>query len=107
MSLLHGKVAAIYWDTEDVDAELTLGQSWSLDSTQDIAETTYMGAAGDWKTFAGGFQDWTASVTCYLDTDGTKIPYVTEALEPNFLGDVAARLELYFQFIAAPAAYKC
>ena len=102
MGLLHGKTAAIYWDSQGTDTAMTLGQNWSLDATQDIAEITVM--ADTYKTFIGGFQDWAATVTCLLDSGGIKIDFATG--DPNGMGDVAARLELYLLWDTTTPYYR-
>lgn len=45
--------------------------SWTVDSTADVAEITDM--ADTWKTYLAGFKDWTATMTCHLDSAGSDI----------------------------------
>jgi len=93
MSILHGKAADIYWDSGGTDTQLTQGQSWGVDITHDVAEKTSMGDT--FKTYLGGFQDWTATVTCLLPATGANIS-LDNANDPNGMADVKAHLELYF-----------
>jgi len=94
MSLVHGKTANILWDAENDSTELQHGQTWTADVSQDVAEITSM--QDTWQTFTGGFLDWTATVDCLLDSAGVDIAYATGS--PNEMGDVAAKLELYFVY---------
>ena len=71
MALVHGKQAKIYWDADDTDTNLLHGQSWSLDATHDVAEITSM--QDSWRTYAGGFRDWTATVECLSPLAGNDI----------------------------------
>lgn len=96
MAILHGKLANVYWDSQGTDTELQHCQSWTLDVTHDIAETTSM--QDTWKTYYTGFQDWTATVTCLKPLGGTDTPVETDGT-PFSLGDsTAARLELYLKY---------
>lgn len=93
MSILHGKTGNVYWDSQGTDTVITQIQSWDLDVTHDIAETTSM--QDTWKTYRTGFQNWTASVICLLPLAGGDLPVEADGT-PQSLGDVtAARLELY------------
>ena len=96
MAIMHGKTADIYWDSQGTDTNLDHGQSWSLDVSHDVAEKTSM--QDTWKTYLGGFRDWTATVTCLLDTTGTDISY--DPGDPNGMCDTEARLELYLVYAA-------
>lgn len=99
MALFHGKQANILWDAEvgasRKDYVVTLGQSWSVDATQDVTEITSM--QDTWQTFVGGFNDWTATVECLLDAAGVKI-LLTQGGSEEGLGDVYAMIELYFLY---------
>lgn len=95
MAVMHGKLAAIYWDSQGTDTNLQFGQLWNIDMSGDVAEITSM--QDTFKTYHKGFIDWTANVTCLLDaTNGVEIPFETG--DPNGMGDVTARLELYLVF---------
>ena len=89
MAVIHGKRANIIWDGAVSDTELQHAQSWSCDISHDIAEITAM--QDTWKTFLTGFQDWTATAECLLDSGGLDI-----GLGGNDgMGDDIVRLELY------------
>ena len=94
MSLMHGKNGRIEWDAAVARTQLMLAQSWNCDVTMDVADTTAMGST--WRTFLGGFLDWTASVTTLLPDDGTDILLVEG--DPNGWADADAYLELYFHY---------
>ena len=85
MAMLHGKGGSITWagTALAIPAEIT---SWTADSTADVAETTSMAAAGDWKTFLAGFKDWTASIDTIWDS--ADIQLLTD------LGGIAYDLQL-------------
>ncbi len=102
MAFLHGKNAKILWDAENNSTTLTHGQSWSAEATQDTAEITEFGSS--WRTFLGGFNDWTATVECLLPQAGAEITY--DVGDPNGLGDVEAKLELYFLWDSGTPAYR-
>jgi len=96
MALIHGKNARIQWDAPagSSDINLSLGQSWSLDITQDVEEITAM--QDTWATFLPGFHDWTATVDCLLDSAGTTVPIGGD----DGMGDDECRLELYCVYAA-------
>ncbi len=48
---------------------VTLMTDWSIDWTIDVAESTSM-ADVSWKTYLGGFPDWTATITGRLNDAG-------------------------------------
>ena len=99
MGLMHGKSANIYWDTDDTDTELQHGQSWTLDLTHDVAPITSM--QDTWKTYQTGFQDWSATVECLLDSGGTDIGLGGD----DGMGDDECSLELLLVY--ATTDYKC
>lgn len=104
MSQFHGKMANVYWDCSATDTELAHGQSWNLELTHDVAETTAM--QDTWETFVGGYTDWTATVECLLDSAGTSVPLATGGVEA--LGEgTPAKLELYFIYDSVTPSYKC
>ena len=49
---------------------ITFITDWSIDMTIDVAESTSMNQGDDYKTYLGGFPDWTATVTSRLDDAG-------------------------------------
>ena len=102
MGMIHGKQAAIYWDTAAAqsDINLTLGQSWSLDVSCDVEPITSM--QDDWETFLPGFTDWTATVECLQETTGPKIPIGGD----DGMGDDEVRLDLYLVFDSGTPTYK-
>ena len=102
MAFLHGKAAKILWDAQNNSTELLHGQSWSAEATQDVAEITSF--QDTWRTFIGGFNDWTATVECLLPKAGAGITYATG--NPNGMGDVEAKLELYFQWDSGTPLYR-
>ena len=87
MAVLHGKGGAINWAGTGVDP--TEIQSWSVDATGDVAETTAM--ADTWKGYLGGFKDWTATIEYNFDN-----AVVPTALLATDLAGAAAVLTLYF-----------
>ncbi len=100
MALLHGKVAKVMWDSQGVDTAVELGQNWTLDATFDVVNITDMGDV--WETFEGGFQDWTATVECLLDSAGIDVDFaVNDNGKAAGMGDTAARLELYLIYAAS------
>ena len=103
MDLMHGKWGRIEWDCDAVRTQLTLAQSWSCDATKDVAEITSMGDT--WKTYLGGYRDWTATVDCLQDTSG---PIITPfgAGDPNGFADVKAYLELYLEYQGAADGHE-
>ena len=101
MGLMHGKYAKIYWDASDTDTNLTLGQSWDLDVTHDVGEITSM--QDTWKTYMTGFQAWTATVVCLLDTAGAKIGF---GGDDGMGDDEACYLELYFHWDSGTPKYR-
>ncbi len=112
MAKFHGKQAAIYWDKAESDTNLKHGQNWTATISQNMAETTAMQDV--WKTHIGGVANWTAEVTCHLDTAGTDIP-VTGAgsasgsgvVQPmGAINDQRASLELYFKFDTVTPTYQ-
>ena len=103
MALMHGKYGRIEWDCDAVRTQLTLAQSWSCDTTKEVAEITSMGDT--WKTYLGGFRDWTATVDCLQDSGGPIIaPF--GAGDPNGFADVKAYLELYLKYQGAALGYE-
>lgn len=107
MALMHGKLGRIEWDAETTRTQLTLAQSWTCDVSQDIAEITSMGDT--WKTYLGGFSDWTATAECLLDDGGQIIPWAldgdSDAATQGF-ADKKAYLELYLKYQATGHEYR-
>lgn len=101
MALMHGKVGDIYWDPGGVDTNCDHGQAWDLDAIHEAADITSM--QDTWRTFTGGRKDWTASVTCLLDTTGADIPLDPGA--PKGFSEAAA-LELYFLWDNVTPKYR-
>jgi len=94
MALMHGKLGNVQWDCAEARQTLAYVQSWSCDVSMDVADTTSM--QDTWRTFLGGFRDWTATVTTLLPNDGTDITLAGG--DPNGFADTEAYLELYFKF---------
>lgn len=67
MAAFHGYAGSVTF----TGITTVLCTSWSADVKADVAEATAMGDT--WKTYHGGFKDWTASVECLLDTAGVYI----------------------------------
>lgn len=103
MALMHGKLGRIEWDASVARTQLTLAQSWSCDVSQDIAEITAMGDT--WKTYLGGYSDWTATAECLLDTSGPIITPYGQG-NPNGFADVKAYLELYLKYDAPNTTWR-
>lgn len=103
MALMHGKYGRIEWDCDVSRTQLTLAQSWSCDVSQDIAEITSMGDT--WKTYLGGYSDWTATVECLLDTGGPIITPYGQG-NPNGFADTEAYLELYLKYQGAALGHE-
>jgi hypothetical protein len=101
MAIYNGKEGLVKWDASATRQDFTKIQSWQLTSSVDVAETTGMGDT--WKTRVAGFNDWTATVEALLDSGGVDIPLTTG--NPNGLGDVPAKLELYIRFSASSPKY--
>jgi hypothetical protein len=98
MAIIHGKVANIYWDVVDnvgSNINLTQGQRWTLDVTHGVADTTAM--QGTWRTFLGGFNDWTATVECLEAATGPEIVLGGD----DGMGDDQCGLELYAVYATA------
>ena len=102
MALMHGKLGRIEWDCEAARQQLTLAQSWDCDITHDVVEITSMG--DDWKTYLGGFRDWTATVTTLEEDTGWEIK-INEG-DPNGFNDPEAYLELYLKYQATGHEYR-
>lgn len=102
MALMHGKLGRIDWDCDATRQNITLGQSWECDITHDVADITSMGDT--WKTYLGGFRDWTASVTTLEESTGWEIK-INEG-DPNGFADTEAYLELYLKYDAANTKYR-
>ena len=69
MALMHGKQGNVQWDAGVARQTLAYVQSWSVDVTLDVEEITSM--QDTWRSYLGGFRDWTATVTTLLPDDGT------------------------------------
>jgi hypothetical protein len=102
MSLMHGKLGRIEWDCDAARQNLELGQSWTCDVSHDVAEITSMGAT--WRTYLGGYRDWTATVECLEDAAGADITLGPG--DPNGFADVEAYLELYFMYDTTNTKYR-
>lgn len=102
MALMHGKLGRIEWDCDAARQQLTLAQSWECDITHDVVEITSMGDT--WKTYLGGFRDWTATVTTLEETTGWEIK-INEG-NPNGFNDPEAYLELYLKYQATGHEYR-
>ncbi len=99
MALFHGKQAKIYWDADDTDTNLLHGQNWSIDITHDVADITAM--QDSWRTFYGGFRDWTATVECLLPAAGANIGLGGD----DGMGDDECNLELYLRWDSGTPSY--
>jgi len=94
MALMHGKYGRIEWDASIARTQLMLAQSWNCDVSMDTAEITSMGDT--FRSYIGGYLDWTATVTTLLPDDGTDISL--HPGDPNGMADADAYLELYFHY---------
>lgn len=98
MATFHGKTGRVYWDV--MGTEITEATNWTLTATADVAEITAM--QDTWKTYLGGFTDWTATVTGRADETGPEVGYTGESglgYSPDYAGasDNKAKLDLYFK----------
>ena len=93
MAVFHGKNGKVMWDSStEEEVELEFCTSWSVDVTADVAEATDMGDT--WKSYVAGFNDWTATVECNIDSGGSDVPIATGSQEA--LGEeTPAKLELW------------
>lgn len=73
MATFHGKNANIFWDENALN--ISEGQSWTLEATAEVAEDTCF--QDSWKSYVGGFKDWTATVECNMPVAGSEIPFAT------------------------------
>ncbi len=104
MTLFHGKEGKVYWDPNVSDTNLEHCIDFSVDAVADVEETTAM--QDDWKSYKGGFKDWTATVTCLLDSTGLDVPLAASAQEA--LGeDTPAELELFVEWDDVTPHYTC
>jgi len=92
MASFHGKNGRAYWDGAAGDVLISQITSWTVTATADVAEITDMGDS--WKSYVGGFQDWTATIESNLPTTGTQIPWATNGTEAFGEGN-AVELELW------------
>ncbi len=64
MASFHGKSGTVAFAGQPVLNVI----DFSVDAIADTAEATAM--TDDWKSYKAGFKDWTATVTCNLDSAG-------------------------------------
>lgn len=106
MGLMHGIQAKIYWDALDSDTNLVYGQNWSLNASQDVVDITSM--QDTWRTYLGGFTDWTATVECLLNsTAADTIPFDPGGAIAGFQDATQIGIELYFVWDSITPSYKC
>ena len=86
MAAFHGKGGSVTYGGGTQAAVI----SWTLNVTVDLAESSAMDTANDFKSYLGGFKDWTATVEVNLDTTG---PLAGTTVALSALG-VAASLVL-------------
>jgi hypothetical protein len=103
MALMHGKLGRIEWDCDAARTQLTLAQSWTCDVTHEVFEITSM--QDTWKTYLGGYRDWTATCECLQDTSGPIIKPFGPG-NPNGFADVEAYLELYLKYDAGNTEWR-
>lgn len=102
MALMHGKQGNVQWDAGVARQTLAYVQSWSVDVTLDVEEITSM--QDTWRSYLGGFRDWTATVTTLLPDDGTDISLAMG--NPNGFADDKCYLELYFKFDSSNTEWR-
>ena len=102
MALMHGKLGRIDWDCDAARQNLTLAQSWECDVTHDVVEITSM--QDTWKTYLGGFRDWTATVTCLEESTGWEIKINED--DPNGFADPEAYLDLFLKYDDTTTTYR-
>ena len=64
MAIIHGKAGTVAFTSGD----FTKVTNWTVDATADVADATAMNDT--WKTYKGGFNDWTATVECNFNASG-------------------------------------
>ncbi len=76
MASFHGKDGKVEWNATagggSPEIELDLCLNWTCNVTADLAEITKM--SDTYKGYVAGVNDWTATVTCNLDSAGTRVP---------------------------------
>jgi len=105
MAAFHGKEGTVWWDAADAVNLIQVSNitNWNCEVSADVAEKTTM--QDTWKTYDVGFKDWTATVECYMETDGTEIDY--SSAEPTPMGSAGVYLELYTEYDVANTTYRC
>ena len=66
MATFHGKGGSVTFGG-NAQAQVV---SWTLNISVDLAESSAMDTANDYKDYLAGFKDWTATVEVHLDTGG-------------------------------------
>jgi hypothetical protein len=102
MALMHGKLGNVTWDAAAARQTLAYIQNWTCDISMDAAEITSM--QDTWRTYLGGYRDWTATVTTLLPSDGTDISLSPG--DPNGFADTEAYLELYLKYDATNTEWR-
>ena len=76
-TIMSGKTGKVVWNAEDgvSDVDIQYIQSWTVDYTADVAETTSMGDT--WKTYLAGHRGWTATVECNAPGAAPDVPYIS------------------------------
>jgi len=64
MAVTHGKGGSVTFA-----GDTTYVESWTLDASASVAESTSMAAAEDYKSYVPGFKNWTASVEVINNAD--------------------------------------
>ena len=91
MAVFHGKSGQVNWDVGGTEDEIENVKDFTVTIGVDVAEATTM--SDTYKTYTVGYTDWTATVTCLLDSAGLNVPIAGAGTSP--LGDSAsATLEL-------------
>lgn len=66
MAVIHGKAGVVTFTNGSFVEVL----SWSVDATADVEETTAMDATDTYKSYLGGWNDWTATVETLWSATG-------------------------------------
>ena len=96
MVKFHGKAGNVTWDTAGTASTLPHIQSWNCEIVGEAIEYVEMDVDGtiNYKQRIAGMQDWTATVECLLDSDGSDINPATggatAGLGQDYVGGGAA-----------------
>ncbi len=77
-AILSGKNGKVVWNAEDgvSDVDVQFIQSWSVEYTADVADTTSMNDT--WRTKLAGHKAWTATVECNAPAAAPDVPFISD-----------------------------